>query len=756
VKKKALGLLLAAGGAVTFSSSVLASFDMDDCRWGTEGCMVTSPPILDSAHDTRDNLIRLVGEKTGLRLPSQPDSIDERKTRSYYFASHYLPEYIDNLVKEANEAAATAVAVVGDSKLALGDAAVEVTNEVTSITAPVIPKKKPAVYEQANAIGISEASLDEFAKQEDSLETRYISNNLESVHLFYTALLDDNMLTEQQRQPLAALRLKIDGSADMQTQLLQLVLEENSTAALFRDYLLAANAFYGGNYDSAFTTFSELRKSKQPWIAETASYMLMRVELNRSSDGDTGEFGDFNVDSVHKEAAQRARQQGILYLQKWPAGLYASSARGLFRRIDWYQGDWDQLALDLEQALKHPQDADALQKLVAEADHKLLSSDYYRKGAVFMTAPDAPQLTFIQTLRLMRNFPCTDNNVCVDQVYLDNIKPIFEKGQALPLWQYLTLWLAYQHQDYTTIMNTIKPVDLLPEHDILAFSQQAMIGNILMTKDNWPVAHQFWQHLLSISKSKEQQQYIQGMLAGVMLYEDKADQIFAADSPITNLNYRSITLKTVATPELLRQQVTNGMNSEEQTIALHTLLIKDLIAGRYGDWLQDKKRISQLTGKIDADHFRDVDLNVFNWKGEQTETGYYCPTLDNIVTTLSVHADDSHALNCLGEFFRTTDASVSQSEADEKTLALGEALEHVKDNGTPDRQSYYMQVINNPQTEPEDKSFALYRAVMCYAPSGFNDCGGIDQEISVRKGWFNQLRKEFPGGIWTRKLKYYW
>ena|GEM_PF-91215 len=769
-KNKWMGLLLAAGGTAVLSQSAQASFDMDNCTWGSEGCMVTSPPVLGSDNDTRDNLIRLMGEKTPFVLPTHPDSIDASKTRDYYFSWHESPEYIESIRNMAATAAADAAAeVVTPDAVQATVTSVEGNQDVAQATAVVVTQDaaqeastetsapKPPVYAQAKELSVSDNLLEAFHKQEESLETRHISNTLVSVGQFYSALLADSSLLPEQRQSLALIRLKVNGSPETQIELSQLALPENSNAELFRMYLLGANYFYAGDYHSASSFFSELSKSQQPWLAETASYMLMRTELNRSSAGDTGEYGDFDVASVDKYAVQKAREQAQYYLQKWPAGLYAVSARGLLRRIDWYLGDWDQLALDLEQALKHPRNADDLTSLVAETDSKLLSKDLIRNDTLFMTAPDAPQLTFIQTLRLMRNDQCSNDQPCVDQSYLDNIKPIFEKGQALPLWQYLTLWLSWQKQDYTALLNNIAPVtDPLPEHDVLAFSKQALIGNVLMAQENWEAAHKFWLHLLSLSKSKEQQQYIQGMLAGVMVYEGHPEQIFAADSPVTNLHYRSLALKKIASPELLRQQVTGGMNNEEKTIALYTLLVKDLIAARYSDWLQDKTLISKITQPVKEDDFPDVDLAEFNWKGDQAEPGYYCPALEKTVTTLSTHADDSHALNCLGEFFRTSTAAINMGTDDEGSLALGTALEKVKDNGAPDRQSYYMQIIKNPRTEPEDKSFALYRAVMCYAPSGMNDCGGEEQENHVRKDWFNQLKGDFRGGVWERKLKYYW
>ena len=65
-------------------------------------------------------------------------------------------------------------------------------------------------------------------------------------------------------------------------------------------------------------------------------------------------------------------------------------------------------------------------------------------------------------------------------------------------------------------------------------------------------------------------------------------------------------------------------------------------------------------------------------------------------------------------------------------------------------------ICRDPRAEPEDKSFALYRAVMCYSPSGYNDCGGKEVEPAQRKAWFNQLKTDYRGGPWAQRLKYYW
>ena len=68
----------------------------------------------------------------------------------------------------------------------------------------------------------------------------------------------------------------------------------------------------------------------------------------------------------------------------------------------------------------------------------------------------------------------------------------------------------------------------------------------------------------------------------------------------------------------------------------------------------------------------------------------------------------------------------------------------------------YRQVIANPKAPHNDKAYALFRAINCYARAGYNGCGGVDVDKSVRKGWFRQLKTGFADTEWAQSLKYYW
>ncbi|MFK8257656.1 hypothetical protein ACFL9S_07705 [Erwinia sp. AnSW2-5] len=700
--------------SLTASFQTLASSDIQGCIWGSKDCFIVSPPVLDVTNDTRDNLLRLVSETKPVTLASQPVPEDLTRSRSFWFGYH------DDAAPAPTPAAS-------------------------------VPPSPSPLESQIAALGLAANVLETAKLSQGDEENRHVSNTLETVSLFFSALLADTSLTPEQRQALAIARLSLPERQQADT----LSFPDGSPARAFRDYLLAASDFYQGDYPAAAQTFTALQTAKQPWVAETASYMLMRTALNQSSENANGEYGDFDVKKIDKNAAAEARTAALAYLTAWPKGQYAKSAYAMLRRIDWYLENWDLLADHYEEALDAATDNDEIVALIAENDLKLQSKDQ-SGDAVFTSATNAPLLTFTQTLRLMRSKECNPRLPCVDQAYLDALMPSFDQARKLPLWHYLTLMQSFRTGDYPAVIANIKPITELPARNIVAFSEQALYGDALMAQQQWPAARDHWTHLLTLSKDPEQQQFVQARLAAALVSGNEVAQIFAADSRVTSLRYRSLVLKTRATPELLRQQVSKGPNDEERTIALHTLLIRDLTEARYAEWLQDRKLSQHITQPVGTDAFADVQLSVFDWTGEETEKGYACPTLETVVTQLSQQADNSHALNCLSEFFRTTNASVTTWPDSGGNGTLDTAVTTEKRTGQPNRQYYYQQVIGNSKTEPEDKSYALYRAVMCYAPSGYNDCGGKEVDKTQRQRWFTQLKKQYPGSTWANKLKYYW
>ncbi|WFX96381.1 hypothetical protein [Citrobacter braakii] len=694
---------------------VFASFDMEDCKWSDDSCLLKGTPTFNPENDSRDNLLRLLSQEKSFALPVQSMPADITRSRDFYFAYH--PQWDD---------------------IAPQPAAAQVSAEDSPLS---------------RQIAELNISADEINVNDAELENRHVSNNTASVSAFFAALLADSTLTANQRQALAQARTGLlSGATREQIESSLATLPADSPAQSYKSYLAAAASFYAGDYASAEQDFAQLAKSDRPWLAETAQYMLIRAALNKSSQNSVGEYGDFDITKINREDASQAQTLAQAYLQHYPQGLYAASSHGMLRRINWYLQAWPQLAGLYEQTLQQSADAQQLREIVIEYDN-VYGMAFYEQSVV-EAFPDAPLVSYIELLRALRLN--NNNKPTLTQAQLDASKPVFEQSQKLPLWRdlQLNLWLATGN--YAAIISAVTPAQKLPAHDTLAFSEQVLYGEALMGQQKWTTARDFWQTLLKLSQDNEQQQYVQAKLAATLVYSGDVAAIFAPESAVTNLRFRSQVLKTQATPELLRQQAVHGPNNEERTIALHTLLVRDLTEHRFDDWLNDRKLASAITPPVIGKAFDDVNLSIFDWNGDSAESGYTCRSLNETVTVLSKQAHDAHALNCLGEFFRTTQTHVDLWKNSSGNDVLESAISRKKPFGQFDRQSYYQQVITSPKAEVEDKSFALYRAIMCYAPSGSNECGGEEVDKLQRKGWFTQLKTQYPGSPWAQKLKYYW
>lgn len=692
-----------------------ASSDIEDCKWSDDHCLLKGTPTFSPGNDSRDNLLRLLSQEKSFALPIQAMPEDITRSRDFYFAYH--PQW-DDITSPA--------------------AAVPEQNADDTL-----PRQMAELH----------ISADEVIRNNDDLENRHVSNNMGSASQFFGALLTDTSLTVEQRQALAQARMGLlSGATREQIDASLTTLPEDSGAQRYKTYLIAAANFYAGDYVNAEQAFAQLAKSDRPWLAETAQYMLMRTALNKSSQNSVGEYGDFDIARINHQDAAQAQTQAQAYLQRWPQGQYADSTRGMLRRINWYLQAWPQLAGLYEQAFETSANAQQLRETVTEYDN-VYGMQFYEQS-VIEAFPDAPRLSYIELLRALRLN--SDKKPTLTQAQLDASKPVFEQSQHMPLWRNLQLNLWMAAGNYAAIVQAVTPAQQLSAHDTLAFSEQVLYGEALMGQKNWTAARDFWQQLLNVSKDNEQQQYVQAKLAATLVYSGDSAAIFAPDSAVTNLRFRSQVLKTQATPELLRQQATHGPNNEERTIALHTLLVRDLTENRFADWLNDRKLARAISQPVVGTAFDDVNLSVFDWNGDAAQAGYTCRSLNETVTVLSRKADDAHALNCLGEFFRTTQTHVDLWKNSSGNDVLEVAITRQEPFGQFDRQRYYQQVIASPTAEVEDKSFALYRAIMCYSPSGYNECGGEDVDKSQRKDWFTQLKTQYPGSPWAQKLKYYW
>jgi hypothetical protein len=143
----------------------------------------------------------------------------------------------------------------------------------------------------------------------------------------------------------------------------------------FAAYLQGAQAFYDGDYDAAKAHFSGLTSVNQPWLAETARYLLARVEVNRAQIDAFDEYGYPKEEPANPQVIDAAEAGFRDYLTTYPQGAYAASARGLLRRVYWLGKRSDPLAGAYKEMLVAPSSSPGGIEDVAlldEVDNKLL------------------------------------------------------------------------------------------------------------------------------------------------------------------------------------------------------------------------------------------------------------------------------------------------------------------------------------------------------------------------------------------------
>jgi hypothetical protein len=201
-------------------------------------------------------------------------------------------------------------------------------------------------------------------------------------------------------------------------------------------------------------------------------------------------------------------------------------------------------------------------------------------------------------------------------------------------------------------------------------------------------------------------------------------------------------------PELLRRIAQDrGLDPKERDSALYTLLAGELGRGLYAAFAADTALPLAGTEPTAA---------VFT-KGKFDDGSYPCAPIATTARALAANPADNAARLCVGEFFRIH-AIGDMGEWSRVVPDKDELGGHARGFSARliGRASLYDAVIADPRARPEDKAYALYRAVMCYAPSGISECGEEDVAVARRNAWHDRLKRDYPASAWAKKLRYYW
>lgn len=586
--------------------------------------------------------------------------------------------------------------------------------------------------------------------------TRCRSNNSDTSQAFINEVNITAGLSAEERTALAAGRQAIvncNSKGDNAPVNLP-----SAAAKDFILYLTGAQAFYAGDFQAAHQAFAGLDGSSQPWLKETALYMVARNALNAAQVNAFDDSGFVKLDNVDQAQLKAAEAGFNAYLAVYPQGLYAASAHGLLRRVYWLMNDQERLAgaygelvgnsaLSAEQALS----------LAQEADNKLLT------GADPTKLKD-PLLLAVVDLMAMRQSGDAQQAKPFPLATLESQQPLFTSHQAL----YVYLTAAFHFYVEKNAKNTLAA---LPEVDAdkplstyLAFSAATLRGLALEGSGETAKARELWSKLVPLASLPLARPALELALAGNQERAHQVDAVFAPDSLIQSAEIRTLLLRKAAGPALLRQQIkTPSAPQEQRDTALFVLLYKDLTRGHYQDFAGDLTLVPLPDHPSIADELAytyfggKADFSAFTKPanaGNESDSGYACPLLEKVAARLAQNKKDPQGLNCLGEFIR---ASFDFSPLDQMPSGdtLGAAASDF-DGKVFSRLNGYMTIIGDAKANRKDKAYALYRAINCFAPSGNNGCGSQDISKDQRQKWFKALKSHYADTPWSASLQYYW
>ena len=534
----------------------------------------------------------------------------------------------------------------------------------------------------------------------------------------------------------------------------------SQTGKDFAGYLLAAASFYDGDFASARQAFVALSKGQSAWPKEASIYMLGRVELNLAMEGAFDDYGYAaeNADNSRELAAAELAFKN--YLKAYPQGSYSVSASGLLRKVYWLARNDDKLLAEYVAAFKRKNlngSNVSLADLVQEMDVKL--------GERLETSKVSdPYILAMLNLKAMRYSDDVDRQggeKPISRAQIEAQKSRFAGQEAL--YNYVlaahALFVAKDADGALRLLPTQAEGD-----SYFAYSQRALRALALDSKGDAGAR----EALISALTSGKRPLQRGAMELALAMHDERTaglERVFAANSLVKDPEVRERLLRYAAGPKLLRAQaVAKTADAQERQVALYTLLYKDITRGAYRDFLRDQALIPVgVRPKAVDDYTTPVytDIAIFNWAG--AKEGFACPSLATLATALAGAPKDAPSLLCLAEFARNNGFDTGGSWPD-----LPQSLDVLppKDQlggtatmfpGKPfSRLEIYKGVIADPVAPATSKAYALYRAVYCYAPGGYNSCGGTEVPKAQRKAWYNQLKKTYPASSWTAKLKYYW
>ncbi len=514
---------------------------------------------------------------------------------------------------------------------------------------------------------------------------------------------------------------------------------QSAHAVEFANYLAAIAGFYKNiQYDPA--AFEALSKADQPWVREASVYMVARVTLLAAQATVFDEWGTLDRTKTDADMVTAARAALTAYLTAYPQGTYAASATGLLRRVAWLSSDAAEQATAYSKTLLATDVGPTTPALIHEVDHKMSEEAYLASTA-------DPMLVAVQLFRLMR--PQTDDKgnpvPGMKAEVLEAYRARFAGEEEL--FDYLLAARAwFVENDAAAVLKLLPEKTPTADMNYLDFSRQ-----ILRIKATGGTSgRQALVGLFPYAKQNYQRVTLELELAKYDERHKNISAVFDTGTLIQDPDIRMRVLNYVAGPILLKQQAMSpDVLPQERQTALYRLLVRDLTHGRFKGFVEDIKQLPAVEASADADG--NDAFSIF--RPQASNTGYSCPDLISTAVTLAKNPKHVNGRLCLGDYLRgknyelELEAAAKDDLGGTGTLFAGTVLA---------RHDFYTDIMKNPGASRDDRAYATYRAIHCYAPVGENDCGGTDVDRAVRKKWFLELKAKYGETTWAKQQDVYW
>ncbi|VVE47666.1 hypothetical protein PIN31115_04478 [Pandoraea iniqua] len=483
--------------------------------------------------------------------------------------------------------------------------------------------------------------------------------------------------------------------------------------------------------------------------------MVGRAQLNAAQAHAFDSDDTLNRAKVVKVSLDVANAAFGTYLKFYREGRYARSAAGLQRRIAWLGGDVAKQASLYDDAFttwSATTSNMSLIQLANELDNKLLLAPNF-DTCVHLP----PSVLAVADLMRMRVSGKVDKSLTLDELRAQRSR--FGNKAALHDYLVAVWYLEIDHRPEQALALLPPAPDTSP--DYFGLSQQIVRGLAFEASGRSDKARDLWTHLITLAKFPLQREALELALAINFEQVGIVERAFVDHSPIQDIGIRAILLQHAASANLLRTQAKiKAVDSPLREMALYTLLYKELTRARYTGFIADLALVSGLPSRA---------LEPFTSPDSTNDEGYVCPSARELAVMLQHNPGASKGLNCLAEFVRrnppayprligeatarrcppprTGEVPVSAPLGCGPSQFGGKAYERI---------SSYLRVMDDARAPSDDRAYALYRAINCFAPAGYSNCGGNDIPKRNRRLWFKRLKSGYPNSQWAQSLRYYW